>query len=226
MTIFLVSLFISLNYIAALFYLPFVVPYFDESGVRLLFVFLNIIGYFVMYLPCIAFNYCTKKFTKLNADTTLALSKQKLNVKSLDDIIIEKCTQGLWKFYVGDNTYAINLKGYIFQLSFIMAIMVRLVYYRYIKNGLQKHFALHARVPIRSLKIHIKTPRNRIITKKLVRHYHLWHGLFTQAICYYQITKYFYIPTPRNLGGFFAYKPDNLKVKYTEEWWLQGGRLC
>ncbi len=221
MILFLVSLFISLNYIAALFYLPFVVPYFDESGVVLLFVFLNIIGYFVMYLTCIAFIYCTKKYIRFNAETTLSFFKQKGILNSIEDISVRQCGNGIWILSVKDIDYTINLTGYIFQKSFIMGIFVRFLYYKYIKNGLQKNFAKYRRIKIRSLSIPIITCRGKIIKKIIVRNYRLNFNLITQSICYYQIARKF--TSIEQPSYFFSPKPQNYKVKYTEKWWIGGG---
>lgn len=137
MSIFFVSLFFSLNYIAVLYYLPFFIPFFpysDGGGELCVLTILNAMGFVVMVLPHYAFIHCTKKYIKLNAETTLSFFQQKDILNSIEDISVKQCGNGIWILSVKDKEYTINLKVYIFQKSFIMGIFVRLLYYKYIKT--------------------------------------------------------------------------------------------
>ena len=218
MLLFLVMSLLTINHIVTLLYLPFLLPNYIGFYGELLLILMNVSAFTIISFNIIAFIRYTKKYIKQNADSTKALDKEKHRVKSISDIKIEKCGKGLWQFYVNDNTYEIKLKGYMFQLSFVMAIMVRLLYYRYIKHGLERDFAKYAKVPLQSLEIQIQMPRHKIINKKLVRHNHLWFGLISQAICRVQIKNEFYYYS-RN---YLFYRGKYERVKYTEEWWLRG----
>ena len=189
----------------------------SEEGLFLTLLFMNIFEAILLMslVPC--FHHHTRIYNRQNEESTIALSKEKHRVKSLADIEIEKCGNGIWKFYANNNTYEINLKGYLCQTSFVMAIMTRLVFYRYIKRGKLIRFASHAKVPIKSLEIQIKMPNNKIRKKKLVRHNRLCHGVIAEDICHCQIR---HDSVPR-YEIFEEMHREHQYVKYKEEWWAR-----
>lgn len=221
MVLLIVMSIVTVIYTALNLSLPFLfqnLQWSSDSGLFLTLLYMNIFEplFLLFLIPC--FHRYTRIYNRQNEDTTIALSKEKHRVKSLADIEIEKCGSGIWKFYANDNTYEINLKDYLFQTSFVMAIMTRLVFYRYIKNGKLIHFASHAKVPIKSLEIQIKMPNNKIRKKKLVRHNRLCHGIIAEDICHCQI-RYDCVSRYRIFEDIHR---EHQYVKYKEEWWARG----
>lgn len=223
MLIFLIVIIFTLIYEISLFSLPFLLPYLSEGGAQTLgfvLIMMNITSQVPMVGCLVAGINYTHIYNLRNADATIALSKEKHRVKSLDEIVIEKCGNSIWKFYANGKTFEIDLKGYLFQRSYIMAIMVRIFYYRYIKIGKRKNFAKYVKAPMRSLKIQIKMPNNKVIKKNIVRHGRLCQNLISQAISHYQAVYAKFFNAQTELIGFILYLSN--REKYTEEWWLRG----